>query len=63
MKYFYVGYVDGNAIECGNNVTRLRLKLLRYVEAKEIKIHVYKMYSGNTLMLPCAIRYVRGGEL
>lgn len=58
-KYFYVGLVDGYALESGRNVTRVRQRLMRYGEAKELKINVYKLCGKS--MLPIATRYVKGG--
>lgn len=60
-KYFYVGMVDGYALESGCNVTRLRDKLLSYEKAERLSIRVYRL-CGNT-MLPVSIRHIKGGEL
>lgn len=60
-KYFYIGLVDGYALESGCNVTRLRDKLLSYEKASRLSIRVYRL-CGKT-MVPISTRYIKGGEL
>ena len=57
--YYYVGMVNGIAMHTGRNVTYVREKLMRYVDATELKIRVFKLVGGAYEHV--ATRYVLGG--
>lgn len=62
IKYYYVGKVDGFAVETGYNTTRVKNKLLKnYPDAKRIDIECFRVCTNG--MYPACSRVIKSEGL